>query len=124
MSPEQLVAAALAARAFWVPLAEGRRVRVRRPSEHDVRGLLKRGADGSVVGISADLPEVKRYAIDWEGFRECDLVAGGSTDPVAFHSDVFAVWIEDRRDDMAAIAQALVDAVIAHETARQDSAKN
>lgn len=124
MSPEQLVAAALAARAFWVPLPDGRRVRLRRPSEYDVRSMVRRDAGGKVTSIAADLPDVKRFAVDWEGFRECDIVPNGAGDPVAFDAEVFGVWVEDRRDALATLAQALVDAVIAHETAQIATAKN
>lgn len=124
MSPEQLVSAALAARAFWVPLPDGRRVRLRRPSEYDVRNLIRRDTGGAVTTIVADLPDVKRAAIEWEGFTEADIIPSGASDPVPFSQDVFAVWIEDNRSALAVLAQALIDAVIAHESAQVDTAKN
>lgn len=124
MTPEQLVAAALAQRSFWVEVADGKRVRVRRPSEHDTRGLLQRDADGKVTGISADLPEVKRFTVDWEGFKECDFTAAGSSDPAPFSQELWAVWVEDNRKALGTVAQAIIDAVIAHETARLGTEKN
>jgi hypothetical protein len=124
MTPDQLLAAALAQRAQWVDLGAGKRVRVRRPSEWDTRGLLQRDADGKVSGIAADLPEVKRFVVGWEGFKECDLIASGADDPVDFHADLWAVYVEDDRKVLATVAQAIIDAVIAHETARIGIEKN
>ena len=124
MTPEQLVAAALAQRSFWVELADGKRVRVRRPSEHDTRGLLQRDADGKVTGISADLPEVKRFTVDWEGFKECDFTAAGSSDPAPFSQELWGVWVEDDREALKKVAEAVIDAVIAHETRRAGIEKN
>lgn len=124
MTPEQLVAAALAQRSFWVPVGEGKRVRVRRPSEHDTRGLLQRDDAGKVSGIAADLPEVKRFVTAWEGFRECDFTAAGSSDTAEFSTELWGVWVEDQRDAMRTVAQAIIDAVIAHETQRAGIEKN
>lgn len=124
MTPEQLIAAALAQRAQWVPLGEGKRVRMRRPSEFDMRGLVLRDADGTASGLKADLPEVKKFAIDWDGFKESDLIQGGADDGVPFHPEVFAVWVEDARQAVTTLAQAIIDAVIAHEAKRQEIEKN
>ena len=124
MTPEQLVAAALAQRSFWVKVGEGKRVRVRRPSEHDTRGLLQRDAEGKVTGIAADLPEVKRFVTDWEGFAECDFTAAGSSDPAPFSTDLWGVWVEDDREALKLVAEAIIDAVIAHETRRAGIEKN
>lgn len=124
MTPEQLVAAALAQRAQWVPVGEGKRVRIRRPSEYDMRGLLLRDAAGAITGLKADLPEVKKCAVDWEGFKESDLISGGADDALPFHADVFAVWIEDQRNAVSTLSQAIIDMVIDHEAARQAIEKN
>lgn len=124
MTPEQLVAAALAQRSFWVEVADGKRVRVRRPSEHDTRGLLQRDLDGKVTGIAADLPEVKRFVVAWEGFRECDFTAAGSSDAAEFDAELWGVWVEDNREALKKVAEAIIDAVIAHETQRAGIEKN
>jgi len=124
MTADQLIAAALAQRAQWVPLSNGKRVRMRRPSEFDMRGLVMRDADGTANGLRADLPEVKKYAIDWDGFKESDLITGGADDVVPFNPDVFAIWVEDQRQAVATLSQAIIDAVIAHESRRQEIEKN
>ncbi len=124
MTPEQLVAAALASRSFWVKVGEGKRVRVRRPSEHDTRGLLQRDPDGKVSGIAADLPEVKRFVTDWEGFAESDFTAAGSSDPAPFSAELWGVWVEDDREALKTVAEAIVDAVISHEKQRAGIEKN
>lgn len=124
MTPEKLVAAALAQRAQWVPVGEGKRVRLRRPSEYDMRTLLVRDAEGGVSGLRADLPEVKKCAVDWDGFKESDLLAGGADDAMPFHPDVFGVWVEDRRDTVTLLSQVIIDMVLAHEAERQAIVKN
>lgn len=124
MNAEQLIAAALAQRAQWVDLEGGKRVRVRRPSEHGTRGLLHRDADGKVIGMAADLPEAKRFVVGWEGFKECDFTAAGSSDAVEFSSELWGVWVEDNRKALATVAEALLAAVIAHEQARIGLEKN
>ena len=124
MNAEQLIAAALASRATWVDLEGGRRVRVRRPAEHDVRSLLQRDAAGAVIGLAADLPEAIRYVVGWEGFTEADFTPAGASDPVPFGAELWAIWVEDNRRDLATVAQAVIDAVIAHETTRAGIEKN
>lgn len=124
MNAEQLIAAALASRAKWVDLEGGRRVRVRRPAEHDVRSLLQRDVAGAVIGLAADLPEAIRYVVGWEGFTEADFTPAGASDPVPFSAELWAIWVEDNRRDLATVAQAVIDAVIAHETARAGIEKN
>lgn len=124
MAPEQLIAAMLAARSQWVPLPAGRSVRIRRPSEHDMRLLIVRNADGKFETLRADLAEVKRFTVDWDGFKEFDLVPGGADDVVPFTEAVFGIWVEDHRVEMSLIAQAILDLVIVHESAKQDVEKN
>ena len=124
MNSDALIAAALAQRAQWVDLDGGKRVRVRRPSEHDTRSLIQRDADGKVTGIAADLPEATRFTVDWEGFTEADFSPAGASDAVPFSRELWALWIEDDRQALAKVAQALIDAVIAHETARAGIEKN
>ena len=67
---------------------------------------------------------LKRFVVGWDGFKESDLISGGADDPVDFHADLWAVWIEDNRKALALVAQAIIDAVIAHETARLGTEKN
>lgn len=124
MSPEQLIAAALAGRAEWFDLEAGKRVRVRRPSEYETRQLFVRDDDGKVSSIKADLPEVKKHVVDWSGFSEADFTPAGASDPVPFSAELWAIWIEDRREDLFAVANKIIAMILAHEEAKVATAKN
>ena len=124
MSPEQLIAAAKAGRAEWFPIAEGKRVRIQRPSEYETRQLFSRDDDGKSFRIEVDLPEVKKYVTDWEGFTEADFTAAGSSDAVPFNAELWAIWIEDRRTENFAVANKIIGMVLAHEEAKVATAKN
>jgi len=124
MSPEQLIAAAKAGRAEWFEIAEGKRVRVSRPSEYETRQLFIRDDGGKVSSIQADLPEVKKHVTDWEGFTEADFTAAGASDPVPFNAELWAIWIEDRREALYAVANKIIGLILAHEEAKVATAKN
>lgn len=122
MTPAQLIAAALAQREILVPLRDGKFVKIRRPPETAIAGMLRRESDG--LQIHAGLAEVKAHAVDWQGFTEADFTPAGSSDAVAFDAALWALWIEDRRDLVAPVAQAIVDAILAHEQKATEAAKN
>jgi len=124
MGPEQLIAAALAGRAEWFDLEAGKRVRVRRPSEYETRQLFVRDDGGKVSSIKADLPEVIKHVVDWSGFSEADFTPAGASDPVPFSAELWAIWIEDRREDLFAVANKIIAMILAHEEAKVATAKN
>lgn len=124
MTPDVLIKRLLAQREFSVEVAAGKQIRLRRPAEMDVMGMIQRGDDGKVVGLAADLADVKRFAVGWEGIAELDLVPSGASDPVPFDADLFAVLIEDRRDWCAKCCQALVDKVLDHEGLQREARGN
>ena len=123
MTPEQLVAAALAQRESFVLLGDGKRVKIRRPSEVAIPKMLRRNGDAG-TSIHAGLEEVRAHVVGWEGFTEADFMAGGASDPVDFDARLWALWIEDHRDNIGLVAQAIVDAVVAHEQRQADTTKN
>ena len=123
MTPQQLIAAALAQRETFVPLEDGKRVKIRRPSEVAIPKMLRRNGDAGTV-IHAGLEEVKAHVVGWEGFSEADFMAGGASDPVDFDAGLWAVWIEDHRDAIGPVSQALVDAIVAHEKRVVETEKN
>ena len=124
MDTKALIAAALAQRAEWLDLGDGKRVRVRRPSEVESLALLRKGDDG-VPYLAAGAPEVRKHVVDWEGFKECDLIgAAGASDALAFDPELWAVWIDDQRLALQKVAQKIVDLVAAHEKAAADAEKN
>lgn len=114
MTPEILIKKLLAQREFWVDLAGGQRVKLRRPAEADVLSLLAR-KDGKVVGLSIGLPEIKRFAVDWEGFTEALLIPSGASDAVPFTADLWACVIEDRAGWVAACSAAIAEKIVEHE---------
>lgn len=124
MTPDVLIAKLLAQREFSVEVAPGKQIRLRRPAEMDVLGMLRRDADGKVVGIVADLSDVRRFAVGWEGIVEADLISSGAADAVPFAAGLFAVLIEDRRDWCAKCCQALVDKVLEHEGLQREAQGN
>lgn len=123
MTPEALIKKLLAQRDFWVDVAAGKRIKLRRPAEMEWLGLLVR-EEGKVVGLRVGLPEVKRQAVDWEGFAEADLIHSGASDAVAFHPDLFAAVIEDKSAWCAKCAEALSACVIDYLQAQEDAAGN
>lgn len=122
MTPEQLLAAALAQRETVVPLTESRSVTIRRPPEIAIPRMLRKS--GEQTQLHAGLDEVKSHVVAWHGFTEADFMAGGAADPVAFDARLWVVWIEDHRDHIGTVAQAIVDAVIAHEKRTAEAQKN
>jgi hypothetical protein len=132
MTPEQLQALILKQRSTWLELeraGEGRpakRVLVQRPAELQVRDeFMKFDGQGNLLAVNVELPHVKRYVTGWEGFTESDLVgSAGSSDPVPFSPEVWAVVIEDRANWHQAIAQQLVQMIAAHFAKVAEQAKN
>lgn len=117
MTPDILVKKLLAQRESWVDLG-GKRVRIRRPAETEIFALLEI-RDGKPASLKVGLEEVKRRVVDWEGFTEADLIVSGASDPVEFDADLWCALIEDRREWVSPIAKALIDAIIAHESAAE-----
>ena len=127
MNAEQLIAAALASRAKWVDLEGGRRVRVRRPAEHDVRSLLQRDAAGAVIGLAADLPEAIRYVVGWEGFTEADLLGpeiGAGDVKVPFDPEVWEAVSADSTDYQRKVADAILKSVVDYLNSKAETSKN
>lgn len=125
MTPEALVKAMLARREFWVDLGDGKRVKLRRPAEMDVAGMLVKDDDGKVTGIAASLAEVTRFAVDWEGFTEADLIGpAGASDAVPFDAALWGAAVADRAAWCGDCARALVEAIVEHEKQAAAAAGN
>jgi hypothetical protein len=91
-----------AARERWVEVG-GKRYRVRRPLELDVRRLLKGEQE---VGEALAL----EFVVGWEGFTEADLVPGvGGEDAVEFSAGAYREWIGDRFADLTELARLIWD---------------
>lgn len=119
-----------AARQSWVDLEpdqEGskKRARIMRPAETEIGEFLQRDPDGG-LRLVADVPQCKRFVVDWEGITEADLLgaAVGSSDPLAFAPELWAEVCADRADWCRAVSVGLVTAITAHTESKDAAAKN
>lgn len=123
MAPDILIKKLLAQRESWVDLGDGKRVRIRRPAETEIFALLEI-TDGKPTSLKIGLDEVKRRVVDWEGFTEADLIVSGASDAVDFDAALWSALIDDRREWVPPIARALIDAIVAHESATEAARGN
>ena len=65
-----------------------------------------------------------RFVDGWDGFKEIDLVPGGTDIAVAFTPELFAEWVADHPDCWGAISDAVVQGYKLHEAALEAAAKN
>lgn len=111
-----MLAAMAAQRETWATLEGGKRVQLRRPPETQLPDLL-----GGV-----ELKHVVSCACGWEGFTEADLLGAGigGSDPVPFHTDLWAAYVADNAKALQAAAAALADCVTQYLQRKGDTAKN
>jgi len=70
-------------------------------------------------------PEVARAAITgWDGVRECDLIDGGSEDPIAFDQALWDEALPDHPEIWTEVMLALTNAVVTAMTRSEESKKN
>lgn len=108
-------------RMAWLEIADGKKVRLIRPSEEQMgRGIVI----GSGIAIGYD--EVKKFAVEWSGFTEADMLGAaiGSSDAVPFHADLWAEYVTDNTDVYRQVAQKLLDMCLQHIEARAADRKN
>lgn len=118
-----LIARMRAQRQSWVNVAPGKRIQIIRPHESALGEFL---APGSGNGLQADLAHVVKYTTDWEGITEADLLGAtvGAADAIPFNAELWAETCADRTDWIRAVAAQLLDAIVAHQQAKADAAKN
>lgn len=90
MTKATLAERLLAAREFWVDmpeLGEGRRVKLRRPSESQILQMR----------AGATLEHVQTSAVAWEGVTEADLLGPevGASDLLPFDAEAWSVFVAD-----------------------------
>lgn len=87
-------------------LEEGLSVTIRRPSEAEVRTLVR--------GI--DLEHVTKHVVNWQGFSEATLLGQGigSSDALEFDRTLWAEVVADRGEWLAKVAKAILDACESH----------
>lgn len=118
MSNEVLIAKMLAQRESMFDVAPGKRLKIRRPAEVEMFDMR------FVVAIGIE--QLKKIVVGWEGFNETDLLGPsvGASSPVAFDTDVFAVWLMDRGEDFVKVSAEVNRLVREHLEAKDAAAKN
>lgn len=116
-----LVAAMRGQRESWVDLSPGKAVKIRRPTEAEFPGFLRRTDAGRSLHV--EIEHVQRHVVDWRGITEADLIGEtvGSVDALPFDAAVWSEAVADRVDWLQAAAQGLLDVILAH-LKKQDAA--
>lgn len=113
-----LIAQLLAAREHWIDLAPGKRVKFRRPMEGDLEGMFR----GTPRRFTVALEDVQKFAVDWQGFSEADLLGQGigNSDALKFDAQVWALavgdnldWLQEARKGLEGILAARIEARLA-----------
>ncbi len=102
-----LIRQLLAAREHWVDIEAGKAVKFRRPLEGEFEGMFR----GTPRRFRVLLEDVRRFAIDWRGFTEADLLGKGvgNDDPLPFDAEVWGLAVGDNLDWLQAAAAGLED---------------
>lgn len=111
-----LIRQLLAAREHWVDLEPGKAVKFRRPLEGESEGMLR----GHPKRFRVVLEDVQRFAIDWRGFTEADLLGKGigNDDPLPFDAEVWSLAVGDNLDWLHAATAGLGDLLVKRLEAR------
>ena len=117
-----LIKQLLAAREHWVDLAPGKAVKFRRPMEGELEGMFR----GTPKRFNVLLEDVQRYAVDWRGFTEADLLGAtvGNSDPLSFSAEVWALAVGDNLDWLQAARHGLEVVLASRIEARLTAAGN
>ncbi|MCW7542018.1 hypothetical protein OOT46_29915 [Aquabacterium sp. A7-Y] len=120
MSADVLIRKLRAQRESWVPVAEGKRVRIIRPPEAEMVRFI---AD---KGMKVEVEHVRDYVTGWSGITEADLLgeAVGSSDEVPFDTELWAEVVADRLAWHKTIATELLRVIAEHRFSLQEAAKN
>lgn len=112
-------------RMTWVVVDEActppKRVRIIRPTEVEIAQHLVKAGE-----VSVGFDQVKAFVVDWDGFTEADLLGAsvGAADPVPFSQALWAEVVADHTLWVRTVAQALLDAAVAHTQKTDDTLKN
>jgi hypothetical protein len=127
MSNQKVLLAKLRAqRTREVEIVPGKIVKYLRPAENDMADFLKPGAEPDKRVWVVDISHVCKYVVGWTGFTEADLLgeAVGSADEVAFDAELWAEVVSDRVEWRTKVADAILDSIVSHLTAKEAAAKN
>lgn len=88
----------------------------RRPSIEEFGAIYQDG--------TRDPDMARQFVTGWEGVRECDLLRGGSEDPVAFDPELWKEAVSDMPNEWKEICAALVKSAKEHMDAVTENRKN
>lgn len=111
-----LIRQLLAAREHWVDLETRKAVKFRRPLEGEFEGMFR----GNPKRFRVLLEDVQRFAIDWRGFTEADLLGKGigNDDPLPFDAEVWRLAVGDNLDWLQAASAGLEEVLVKRLEAR------
>ena len=122
---QQLIKQLREQRMAWVVVDDActppKRVRIIRPTEVELaQHFIKAGE------VSVGFDQVKEFVVGWDGFTEADLLGAGvgAADAVPFSPPLWAEVASDHSTWVRTVAQALLDAAIAHTQKLDDTLKN
>lgn len=121
---EALIRQLLSAREHWIDVAEGKALKIRRPLEAEMQTMFRR-VEGKPA-FRVEFEDVLRFATDWRGFTEADLLgdAVGSSDPAPFDREVVRIAIGDNLEWLQSAINGLSDLIIERMTARATARGN
>lgn len=124
MTNDGLIAALKRRREKWIDVAEGKRVKITRPPETEMGALLKVDGDRKLWAVGIE--QVQRYVVGWEGYTEADLLGEGvgASDPLPFDAELWRLVCADDVELMTKVADGILNAVVGHLAAKDESAKN
>lgn len=95
----------LSARESVCEVAEGKKIRLRRPPQTRIMQMR--------AGVTVD--DVYSAAVGWSGFTEADLLGAdvGSDSEATFSPDTFRVWAEDNAEALGKLAEHLMEQIVA-----------
>lgn len=121
---DPVLAAMYSARLRWIDIVPGKSVQMLRPREAEMAGFI-RTVDGT-RGLYVDLDHVQRYAVDWRGFTEADLLGAtvGVSDEMPFSAAVWAEAVADHAEWLRPATQGLLTIITEHIERRGEAEKN
>ena len=111
-------------REVTVKLGGAKKVTFLRPAEVEMAKLLHGTGDTRTWEVG--LAEVQSCVVGWDGFTEADVLgqAVGSSDPLAFDAELWALLVADKIDWMRKVADAILKSVVDHINKQDATAKN
>lgn len=115
----------LAAREQWIKVGSFELL-IRRPTRYQLAlWAPQEDAEGKQTAPAADARvQLRTCVIDWRGVTEVMVLPGGGPEPLAFDTDLFVTWIEDRPEELKQTFEAITAMIVAAAGRAEDLEKN